>query len=96
MYIRYKTSIIFLVFLGMTEVGGIITTQLPNHKNGSCGTVVNNVQIKIVDPESGKVLGPNQSGEIWIKTNKIMNGYYKNPDATKSTIDEEGKEILSM
>jgi len=94
MYIRYKTSIIFLVFLGMTEVGGIIATQLPNHKNGSCGTVVNNAQIKIVDPESGKVLGPNQSGEICIKTDKIMNGYYRNPDATKSTIDEEGKEIL--
>jgi len=93
MYIRYKILIIFLVFLGMTE-GGNITMQLPNHKNGSCGTVVNNVQIKIVDPESGRVLGPNQSGEIWIKTDKIMNGYYRNPDATKSTIDEEGKEIL--
>jgi len=80
----------------MTEVGGFITVQQSNHKNGSCGTVNNNVQIKIMDPESEKVLGPNQSGEIWIKNDKIINGYYRNPDETKSTIDEEGKEILFM
>ncbi|XP_018369931.1 PREDICTED: 4-coumarate--CoA ligase-like 7 [Trachymyrmex cornetzi] len=75
---------------GMTEVGGLATCQLPNHKNGSCGIVAKNVQIKIVDPESGKVLDPNQSGEIWIKSATMMNGYYRNPEATKSTIDEEG------
>lgn len=75
----------------MTELGGLVTVQLPQHKNGSCGTVAKNVQIKIVDPESGKVLGPNQSGEIWIKSAIMMNGYYRNPEATKSTVDEEGK-----
>ncbi|XP_029664069.1 4-coumarate--CoA ligase 1-like isoform X2 [Formica exsecta] len=75
---------------GMTELGGIATMQLPNHKNGSCGTVIQNVQIKIVDPENGKVLGPNQSGEVWIKTATMMNGYYRNPEATKNTIDKEG------
>jgi len=81
-------------FLGMTELAGLATLQLPNHKNGSCGTVVNNVQIKIVDLESGKILGPNQSGEIWIKIPTIMTGYYKNPEATKNTIDNEGKKNL--
>ncbi|XP_011872347.1 PREDICTED: 4-coumarate--CoA ligase 1-like [Vollenhovia emeryi] len=75
---------------GMTEIGGAITIQKSHHKNGSCGTVVENVQIKIVDPESGKVLGPNQSGEIQIKALGMMTGYYRNPEATKSTVDEEG------
>ncbi|GAB1863717.1 Luciferin 4-monooxygenase [Camponotus japonicus] len=75
---------------GLTETGGIVTLQLPHHKNGSCGTVIQNVQIKIVDPENGNVLGPNQSGEVWIKTATIMTGYYGNPEATKNTIDEEG------
>lgn len=78
----------------MTELGGLATLQLPNHKNGSCGTVIENVQIKIVNPENGKILGPNQSGEVWIKTATIMNGYYRNPEATKNTIDEEGKESV--
>lgn len=75
---------------GMTEICGIGTLQLSTHKNGSCGTVRENVQMKVVDPENGKVIGPNNSGELWIKTEILMNGYYKNPDATKSTIDEEG------
>lgn len=82
------------VFLGMTELGGLITLQLPSHKNGSCGVVAKNVQLKVVDPENGKVLGPNQSGEIWIKSAIMMNGYYRNPEATKSTVDEEGKQII--
>ncbi|CAL1680762.1 unnamed protein product [Lasius platythorax] len=75
---------------GMTELGGIVTLQLPHHKAGSCGTVVENVQMKVVDLENGNVLGPNNPGELWITTATIMNGYYKNPEATKSTIDEEG------
>jgi len=82
--------------LGMTELAGLATLQLPNHKNGSCGTVVNNVQMKIMDIESGKILGPNQPGEIWIKpSTRLMTGYYKNPEATKNTIDNEGKKSLS-
>ncbi|KAL6434387.1 hypothetical protein ACFW04_006056 [Cataglyphis niger] len=80
----------YYIYIGMTELGGIATLQLPNHKNGSCGTVIQNVQIKIVDPENGKILGPNQSGEIWIKAATMMNGYHRNPEATKNTIDEEG------
>lgn len=86
----------YFIFLGMTELGGCATVQLPNNKNGSCGIIAKNVQMKIVDPESGKILGPNQSGEIWIKIPSLMTGYYRNPEATKNTIDKEGKEILSV
>ncbi|KMQ89861.1 luciferin 4-monooxygenase [Lasius niger] len=75
---------------GMTELGGLAALQLPHHKAGSCGTVVENVQMKVVDPENGNVLGPNNPGELWITTAIIMNGYYRNPEATKSTVDEEG------
>ncbi|KYM84413.1 4-coumarate--CoA ligase-like 7, partial [Atta colombica] len=74
---------------GMTEVGGLITCQLPNHKDGSCGIVAKNVQIKIVNPESGKVLDPNQSGEIWIKSASMMNGWLHTGDI--GYIDEDGE-----
>ncbi|XP_039309760.1 4-coumarate--CoA ligase 1 isoform X1 [Solenopsis invicta] len=76
--------------LGMTELGDVALMQLPNSKNGSCGVLVKNVQMKIVDPESGKILGPNQPGEIYFKHQSIMTGYYKNPEATKNAVDEEG------
>ncbi|XP_039309755.1 4-coumarate--CoA ligase-like 7 isoform X2 [Solenopsis invicta] len=78
------------IMQGMTEASGLVTFPLPHHKNGSCGVIGENMQIKVVDSKSGKVLGPNQSGEIWIKSALMMNGYYRNPEATKSTIDEEG------
>ncbi|KAL6261338.1 hypothetical protein P5V15_006436 [Pogonomyrmex californicus] len=75
---------------GMTEICGIATLQLPNHKNRSSGTVVSNMQMKIVNPESGKVLGPNQSGEICLKSPFMMTGYYRNSEMTKNMIDDEG------
>jgi len=82
------------MFLGMTETGGPITSPQSHHKNGSNGVVAKNTQIKIVDPENGKIFESNQPGEIWVKSATIMTGYYKNPEATKSTIDEEGKSYL--
>jgi len=82
----------------MTECGGAATVQQPHHKNGSCGTIIANSEMKIVDSSSKKTLEPNKMGEVCIKTPTIMNGYYKNPEATKHIFDEEGKkfnEILS-
>ncbi|XP_076248734.1 luciferin 4-monooxygenase [Calliopsis andreniformis] len=75
---------------GMTELGGICTVQLPDSTNGSCGVVLANCEIKIIDPETQKTLGPNQTGELCAKTPTMMTGYYKNPEATKSIIDKEG------
>jgi 4-coumarate--CoA ligase len=77
----------------MTESGGIVTLQQVFHKNGSCGTVLTNSEIKIVDPDNGKTLGTNQTGEVCIKTTTVMNGYYRNPEATKHMFDEEGKKF---
>ncbi|XP_012279418.1 4-coumarate--CoA ligase 1 [Orussus abietinus] len=80
-----------LQMYGMTEFGGVICAQKDNNtKLGSCGTVVSNVEIKIVDPETGKILGPNQKGEIHAKAYEIMMGYKGNPQATKEVIDSEG------
>lgn len=76
----------------MTELAGIVTCQMPHHKVGSCGTVLKNSEIKIVDP-NGKALGPNQTGELWAKSANMMTGYYRNPEATKSTIDKEGNKV---
>lgn len=70
--------------------------QCSNHKNGSCGTVLQNVQLKVVDSENGKVLGPNNLGELWIKTPTLMNGYYRNPEVTESTVDKEGKKLYKF
>lgn len=75
----------------MTELGGIVTVQQEDTTSGSCGIICPNCELKIIDPETRKILGPNQNGEICAKTPTMMSGYYNNPEATKGIIDEEGQ-----
>ncbi|XP_046737165.1 luciferin 4-monooxygenase-like [Diprion similis] len=49
-----------------------------------------NSQLKVVDPDTSRILGTNQVGELLWKTKTTMNCYYNDPDATAATIDEEG------
>ena len=48
------------------------------------------VRCKIVDPETGEEVGPGVNGEFCAKGYNTMKGYYKMPDATKDTIDNDG------
>ncbi|KAK9697513.1 hypothetical protein RND81_08G042600 [Saponaria officinalis] len=81
---------------GMTEAGPVVAMCLGfakepmPFKSGSCGTVVRNAELKIIDPETGLSLPRNQPGEICIRGSQIMKGYLNDEEATKSTIDEEG------
>lgn len=64
----------------MTEAGPVLAMCLAfakepfEVKSGSCGTVVRNAELKIVDPDTGATLGRNQSGEICIRGEQIMKG----------------------
>ena len=65
---------------GMTEAGPVLSMCLAfakepfEVKSGACGSVVRNAEMKIVDPETGASLGPNQRGEICIRGAQIMKG----------------------
>lgn len=66
----------------MTEAGPVLSMSLgfakqpfPT-KSGSCGTVVRNAELKVLDPETGCSLGYNQPGEICIRGQQIMKGTY--------------------
>ena len=48
------------------------------------------VQTKVVDPETGKELPDGQDGEFCSRGYNIMKGYYKMPEATRTTIDADG------
>ena len=55
---------------------------------GSCGQVLPNTQMKIVDVESGETLGPNQPGELYVRGPQVMKGYLGNQEATDKTIKD--------
>jgi fatty-acyl-CoA synthase len=48
------------------------------------------VECKIIDPETGVELGDNEPGEFCSRGYNTMKGYYKMPEATAATIDEDG------
>ncbi|KAF8392908.1 hypothetical protein HHK36_021148 [Tetracentron sinense] len=81
---------------GMTEAGPVLSMCLAfakepfDIKSGSCGTVVRNAEMMIVDPDTGVSLPRNQPGEICIRGAQIMKGYFNDPEATERTIDKEG------
>ncbi len=54
------------------------------------GRALPEIECKIVDPETGKDLPDNVTGEFVARGYNIMKGYYKMPEATASTIDADG------
>ena len=47
------------------------------------GFVAPDIEVKIVDPETGEILGPHQTGELLIKSLAPMKGYLNRPEETK-------------
>ena len=76
----------YTVGYGMTECGPLIAyEQWDTYKAGSCGRVVDRMEAKI-DSEDPV----NAVGEILVRGTNVMLGYYKNPEATKSSFTKDG------
>lgn len=75
---------------GMTE--GLAMTLPPRQalKQGSVGLLVKGTQAKIVCPDTGKLMGPNEPGELCFRGPHLMKNYYNNEEATRNTFDDAG------
>ena len=73
---------------GLSEATPVISTNAPtkrNHRFGSSGRLVKPLNIKILD-EEGRELKRGVKGEIVIKGENVMAGYWKNPESTADTV----------
>lgn len=71
---------------GLTEAAPIISANTPTkHKMGSSGTILPRLDLKIRD-EQGKELPVGEQGEIVIRGENVMLGYWKNEKATRETL----------
>ncbi|XP_064488848.1 uncharacterized protein LOC135400844 [Ornithodoros turicata] len=76
---------------GQSEVMGLVTSPPVGEVTYSnVGVPTANVQVKIMDPETGMVLGRGEHGEICVKTPAMMKGYLKRPEATEAAITPDG------
>ena len=70
---------------GMTECGPLIGGNPPKYFKARTGGVpVMNMDVKIDNPNEAGI------GEILVKGENVMLGYYKNPEATKAAFTEDG------
>ncbi len=71
---------------GLTEAAPVITANNPlKHKLGSSGPLVKDIELKICD-ENGSILPTGEKGEIVVKGENVMLGYWKNEKATLDSL----------
>ncbi len=73
---------------GLSEATPVISTNSPRyHRFGSSGHLVQPLDLRIVD-EDGHDLPTGEKGEMVIRGENVMAGYWKNPKATAETVRE--------
>ncbi|MDD2322150.1 MAG: AMP-binding protein [Bacteroidales bacterium] len=81
-----KMKFPFTVGYGMTECGPLISyASWRTTKLGASGRAVDELEVTIDSDDPQKLVG-----EILIRGSHVMQGYYKNPEATAQAIDNEG------
>ena len=81
-----KVRLPYTVGYGMTECAPLIGySPWESFKLGSCGRAVDNVEVRIDSDDAAKKVG-----EIQVKGDNVMQGYYKNPEATAATFTADG------
>ena len=81
-----KIGLRFSIGYGMTECGPLISYDgWKTARIASCGKAVDTLEVKIDSPDQEKIVG-----EIILRGDNVMLGYYKNEKATRDVIDEDG------
>ena len=81
-----KIRLPYTVGYGMTECAPLIGySPWETFRLGSCGRAVTNVVVRIDSDDPA-----NKVGEIQVHGENVMQGYYKNPEATAATFTQDG------
>ena len=78
---------------GMTETSPV-THFTPNDRalvrHGSCGLLVANTEVRVVDIRTKRDVGIGEHGELLMRGPQVMKGYLNAPEATEEAIDHDG------
>lgn len=80
-----------LVGYGLTETSPVLSARRPwRNLRGAAGQPIPFTEIKIVDLETRQEVPQGAQGLVLARGPQIMEGYYRNPEATQKAIDPEG------
>ena len=75
---------------GLTEAAGTVSTSRLDDsfdvRTGRCGFPLEDWEMRIVDPETGRDCGPDERGEIVLRGPHLLKGYYNAPEKTAEAI----------
>jgi fatty-acyl-CoA synthase len=82
------------IVYGLTETSPGLT-QTPRdaglvERTQTVGRVLPEVEVRIVDPQTGATVATGADGELWAKGYVVMQGYYQMPEATAAAITPDG------
>jgi fatty-acyl-CoA synthase len=84
----------FTIVFGQTECSPVATMTSPGDstadKANTIGLPLPNVEVKIINPDTGKTAAIGEIGEFCTRGYLVMHGYFEMPDATKAAIDGDG------
>ncbi|MBN1756229.1 AMP-binding protein [bacterium] len=76
---------------GLTETSPVISVRKPGSRAlHTVGPLLENVQGKIIDFETGKELPAGEKGVLYVKGPNVMKGYYRNYEETHKVLDNDG------
>ena len=82
----HKINFPFTVGYGMTECAPLISFDLHcDFIPTSCGQILDIMEIRIDSPDPYTI-----AGEIQVRGENVMNGYYRNEEATRNVFTEDG------
>lgn len=75
---------------GLTETSPVVSFNRPGiNRLGTIGLALPDVETQVRD-ENGTVLGTNEIGELCVRGDLVMQGYYKNEDYTREVMYDDG------
>ncbi len=89
----------FMQVYGLTETTGAVTCLPPQdhdpegprrHLLRSAGKPIEGVELRVVDPATGRDCAEGEVGEVWIRTAQNMKGYWANDKATAQAFADGG------
>jgi fatty-acyl-CoA synthase len=84
----------FSILFGQTEMHGVTNqtrvTDSPEDQASTVGQPLPELEMRLVDVDSGEIVALGEQGEICCRGYQVMLGYYELPEATAQTIDADG------